>query len=149
MEIHNATPLARLANARRWLQLFEGDLDECQTSDADPSATRAERILVEFTKAYIKDLMHSTRLAVEYDDEYERYGELKFQLDHVNVVFDTLTNLWGAEQMLPSEVQALTSWLFECVCDLVGQIRRMDEENPRLQVINQRADRFFQQLQIQ
>ena len=145
MSVYQQTPLSKLSNARRWLELFEADYPDPEDGPVpeDEQSTIADDTLLTFTKTYIADLTHATGLAVEYEDDFERYQQLKDAVHSVHIVFDHLGDLQGADEKLPSEMTALVKWLFSLVLDMVSTINALESENPQYPAIRLQVEKFY------
>ena len=138
MKHKDQTPLAQLSNARRWLEVFEDDLDP---APQDLRIRRSINLLIAFTKVYIIDLMHTNGLAKPYDSDFDRYHDLKVAVRSINEVLDHLTDLHAGRQ--PSEVTALVAWVFAASYDLCNTIRLLEGQHSEYPALLAEVDNFY------
>jgi hypothetical protein len=143
MSINKQYQLSSLSNARRWLELFEAEYPEDGPVPENKQNAKLDDTLVAFTQTYIAELMHATGLAVEYDNDFDRYEQLKEAVSSIDLVFEHLKELHGADEMIPSEVTALVEWMFATVLDMVIRINALEGQNPEYPAMRIQVAKFY------
>jgi hypothetical protein len=128
MKVQTQSHLSRLSTARRWLELFEADdPDNGEAQTEQDSAAIAK--LIKFTKSYRRELIHSSALAERYENEFDRYLELKEAVIEADATLEYMKTLEGSDRP-PCEAQALVQWIFGAVLDMVMRLNAIERDSP-------------------